>query len=449
LAVRRVSVVICTWNRADSLRLALESLGYLAYPTFGVVVVAGPCTDHTNEVLEAYEGLIKVVHTSERNVSASRNLGLAAAAGEIVAFMDDDAVPDAMWLDELAEAFDRPEVAATGGPVFDHTGHRLQARYNIANRWGDARVELDARRLDFLEHPDTWEFVYTIGTNSLFRRQALIDIGGFDETFAFYLEETDVCLRLKDRGYLVLPQDRGLIHHKFLPSQIRDSQRITVDRYQVLVSRLYFAFRHGLPRSNDMKLWFAFNDFVRMHRADLLGHAHEKRIPMDAVERFDVDVDRAYAAVMEKLARTPPIRPSPWFDAQRAEPFRPFAARTAPARRYRVCLLTDSFAEGVRRYASGLAQLGHVVHVITGVADRHSTVDFEGGLWVHRIETSDHFYSQELGRIAGFTPIDAVQVCDGVINDPDVHQYPALPPSVLSVDDAVIELGNLTAAPVA
>jgi GT2 family glycosyltransferase len=447
LAVRPVSVVICTWNRADSLRLALESLGYLAYPTFEVVVVAGPCTDHTDEVLKPYQGLIKVVHTAERNLSVSRNLGIAAAASDIVAFMDDDALPDALWLDELMEVFESAEIAATGGPVFDHTGYRLQARYNIADRWGDAHIETDPRRLEFLEHPDTWEFAYTIGTNSLFRRQALIDIGGFDETFAFYLDETDVCLRLKEQGHLVLPQNRGLVHHKFLPSEIRDSQRITVDRYQVLVSRLYFAFRHGLPRSNEMKLWFAFNDFVRMHRADLLAHARERRIPLDAIERFDLDVDRAFPAVMEKLNGAPPTRPAPWFEA-RGEPFLAFATRRPPTRRYRVCLLTNSFPLDVRRYASELAELGHVVHLITGVTDRHSTVDFEGGIWVHRILNDDRFFPRELARMAGFTPIDAVQVCDGVVSDPDVFKYPTLRTGVLSVDDTMVDLERLNAVAV-
>jgi GT2 family glycosyltransferase len=445
--VHPVSVVICTWNRADSLRLSLESLGHLAYPEFEVVVVAGPCTDHTDEVLKPYEGLIKVVRTAERNLSASRNLGIAGSAGGIVAFMDDDAVPDALWLDDLIEVFESTEVAATGGPVFDHTGYRLQARYNIADRWGDAHIETGARRLDFLAHPDTWEFVYTIGTNSLFRREALVEIGGFDETFAFYLDETDVCLRLKEQGYLVLPQNRGLVHHKFLPSEIRDSQRITVDRYQVLVSRLYFAFRHGLPRSNEMKLWFAFGDFVRMHRADLLAHAREKRIHQDAIDRFDLDVDRAYPVVIEKLARAPSTRRAAWF-AARAEPFLAFPTRRPPARRYRICLLTRDFPDAVRRYASGLADVGHVVHVVTGVTDRHSTVDFEGGCWVHRIQTDPGFFGRELARVAGFASIDAIQVCDGVINEADAFVYPALPTGLLSVPESLAALDRLTAVSV-
>jgi hypothetical protein len=192
-----------------------------------------------------------------------------------------------------------------------------------------------------------------------------------------------------------------------------------------------------------MKLWFAFHDFVRMHRTDLSNHAREKRVRPDALERFDLDVDRAFAAVMERLAGEPTTRSAPWFHA-RSEPFLAFATRRPPGRRYRLCLLTGFFPEDVRQYASGLAELGHVVHVLTGVTDRHSTVDFEGGLWIHRIRTVDHFFSRELARIAGFLPFDAVQVCDGIIIDPDVYQYPTLQPGVLSVDDAVIELERLT-----
>ena len=87
---RSISVVVCTLNRADSLAQLLPALRHQTHGRFEVIVVTGPCTDHTDEVLDAYEGEIKVVRNPEANLSASRNLGIRAAAGEIVAFIDDD-----------------------------------------------------------------------------------------------------------------------------------------------------------------------------------------------------------------------------------------------------------------------------------------------------------------------------------------------------------------------
>ena len=90
----RVSVVICTYNRADSLGATLESLIHQRHADLEVVVVNGPSTDHTLDVLLPWVDRVKVMHCPAANLSMSRNIGIRAAAGEIVAFIDDDALPD-------------------------------------------------------------------------------------------------------------------------------------------------------------------------------------------------------------------------------------------------------------------------------------------------------------------------------------------------------------------
>src|SRR5215472_126095 len=87
----RVSIIINTYNRAASLDTALHSLRRLNYPWFEVVVVNGPSTDHTLEVLEAHRSHIRVGTCSDRNLSISRNVGIEMARGDLVAFIDDDA----------------------------------------------------------------------------------------------------------------------------------------------------------------------------------------------------------------------------------------------------------------------------------------------------------------------------------------------------------------------
>jgi GT2 family glycosyltransferase len=402
-------------------------LRFLSYPNFEVVVVAGPCTDDTADLLRSYEGSIKWLSTENRNLSSSRNLGVQAAAGEIVAFIDDDSIPDGLWLTNLVDAFADQEVAATGGPVFDHTGHELQSRYSLADRWGESHIEFEPRRLDHLQRPGTWHFPYAIGTNSLYRRDTLISIGGFDENYAFYLDDTDVSLRLIDHGYRVVAQDRGAVHHKFLPSRIRNDQRITVDRFHVLASRLYFGIRHGLPRSNDMDLWFSFADFVHRHRADLVGHIAARRIPSGALQQFDLDVKRVYALVQDRVSQPPQTRPAAWFHSG-CTPFLAQSAGPSLGRRFRMCLVPGG-ARHVEALAAGLAAFGHLVHLIAG-GSGHGTVDFEDGVWVHRVVSSPHESTalaegpagaradsvsvlEEIRRIDQFTPVDAVVVAKG------------------------------------
>src|SRR5437764_13996520 len=108
---RRVSVVINTYNRAASLQNTLLAMPRQDYPSFEVIVVNGPPTDHTAEVLKRHAANIREGSWSERNLSISRNDGIEMARGDYVAFIDDDAVPDEDWLVAAIAAFDSDEVA--------------------------------------------------------------------------------------------------------------------------------------------------------------------------------------------------------------------------------------------------------------------------------------------------------------------------------------------------
>jgi len=213
----RVTVVICTYNRAEGLRETLECLKHQNHRDFEVVVVNGPSTDHTSEVLAEYEGRIRVADNPLANLSVSRNLGIRAAAGDIIAFIDDDALPEFCWLEQATPAFEDPEVGGVGGIVFDHTGMSLQYRYSAANRFGEAEYR-DTEPYDDLSRPGGFLVPYLQGTNALFRRPALARIGMFDETFDYYLDETDVCMRMVDAGYVLRQLSDAPVHHKFLPS---------------------------------------------------------------------------------------------------------------------------------------------------------------------------------------------------------------------------------------
>ena len=90
--------------------------------------------------------------------------------------------------------------------------------------------------------------VTPIGTNSAFRRSALVGVGGFDEEFSHYFDETEVCRRLVDKGWVVEACERGFVQHLRSASAVRTHDRVTRDIYPLLKSRLYFALRHALPR---------------------------------------------------------------------------------------------------------------------------------------------------------------------------------------------------------
>jgi glycosyltransferase involved in cell wall biosynthesis len=217
-----VSIVICTLNRAEHLESCLLQLRRQRYPRFEVIVVNGPSTDHTDEVLQRFEGEIKVRRNPHANLCISRNLGIAAAAGEIVAFLDDDSFAHPDWLREALAAFDDPFTAAVGG---------------LSYRLRDEEVEFANGVLSEVAYPwpiqpapgshhdgadGSWNTA--TGNNCLFRREALLRVGGFDERFPYAHDESNVVMKMARRGMRTRHRPLAIVHHGSQPSLNRRSE---------------------------------------------------------------------------------------------------------------------------------------------------------------------------------------------------------------------------------
>src|SRR5262249_1728590 len=114
-AVPRVSVVVCSYNGAQTLERCLRSLAELDYPDCEVIVVNDGSTDETRSILPRFPS-VRVVHQENLGLSPARNAGLRIATGEIVAYTDADCFADPHWLTHLVYQFQQTGAAAVGGP---------------------------------------------------------------------------------------------------------------------------------------------------------------------------------------------------------------------------------------------------------------------------------------------------------------------------------------------
>jgi len=386
------SVVINTYNRAPSLAVTLDSLRFLDHPDFEVIVVNGPSTDASPQLLDRWKDRVKVGHCPITNLSVSRNIGIAMASGDVVAFIDDDAVPEPEWLRQLEAGYSSEVVGAVGGMVYNHTGYEFQAKYILCNRMGDARLDYENNPGDRYNFPGSEWYCALIGTNASFRRKALVEIGGFDEEYEYYLDETDVCLRMVDAGYHVRFVDDAFIHHKYLPSHIRNEKRALKNRFPVIKNKFYFTHKHAFRNHSDAEIAANLGQFRERQVADSKWCSENGLATAEDHGRFLADLERAALTGIERTRGRPPKMLDAALCARHAVPFKPFVGARPAADRLTLCFLSQDYpprlSGGIARFtadlARSLADRGNDVHVLTR-GEGHSTVDYEAGVWVHRI----------------------------------------------------------------
>lgn len=219
LDVPMVSVVIPTYNRADLLDRLLAALEECDTPDSGieVIVVDDGSVDHTAEVVSRRRQ-VSYYRQANAGPAAARNRGWIRARGDIVAFTDDDTVPDRRWLVDLVDWYRaNPGADAVGGAIRPLRPSFLADFIQLDGVVGHGDDERGVR--------------YLVTANAAFRRSALELVGGFDETFASpAAEDTDLSFRLRAQGVSLHTIGGALVLH---------------DHRTTLVGLLRTSFKHG------------------------------------------------------------------------------------------------------------------------------------------------------------------------------------------------------------
>ena len=197
----RASVIVCAYNAADTLEECLASLERLTYPDYEIILVNDGSRDATGEIAHGHRR-VRVIDIANGGLSAARNVGLAEATGEIVAYTDADTRVDEDWLTFLVQPFLTSDVVGSGGPNAVPADDPPMAQCIARAPGGPTHVLLDDR---IAEHVP--------GCNMAFRREALLAIGGFNPIYLRAGDDVDVCWRLQARGWKIGFASAALVWH--------------------------------------------------------------------------------------------------------------------------------------------------------------------------------------------------------------------------------------------
>jgi glycosyltransferase involved in cell wall biosynthesis len=229
----KISVIIPTYNRAQYITHALDSVLCQTFPDYEIIVVDDGSTDNTQDILKKYEGKIKTIRQDNQGISKTRNRGIQMAKGEYIAFLDSDDYWAPEKLKEQIQVLDSyPKV----GIVY--------ARMPIINKQGE-KIGMKPAGVSGKNFKELLEVWGDIPTSTVMTRRDCFDKAGLFESSLEPMEDIDMWIRIA-RFY-----DLYEIENKVLAYYRRHDEQITTNKSKVYTGllRIYTKIYNTYPEA--------------------------------------------------------------------------------------------------------------------------------------------------------------------------------------------------------
>lgn len=228
-----LSVILCTWNNADRLRISLNAISECNIPSglaWELIVVNNACSDHTDKVVHSFDKRLPIclVHEKTPGLSHARNAGLTVASGKLVLFTDDDVRPYSNWISVYWDAFER-------FPTGHYFGGGLESEFEVK-----PIDESDLIGAPWSVAGMSWGNSEKRGGNLRFAsanwacpKSAIVSVGGFNSEYGIVGgsskirvgEESELMNRIRNNGFTPLYLPGARIRH-FVPASKMGTKHI-------------------------------------------------------------------------------------------------------------------------------------------------------------------------------------------------------------------------------
>lgn len=256
-----ITVVVCTRDRAELLEGCLAALAALDYPEYEVLVVDNAGRTADTALLAERRG-VRYVREERPGLDWARNRGIAAARHEVVAFTDDDARPDPLWLRAIGAAFVDPAVMAVTGPLAPvelETAAQIHVEL-VSNGMAHGFARRQVQRAELTDEQLLRASAFGVGANMAFRRAVFADVRPFDPALGAGTAsggggDVELLHRLVARGHTLVYEPAALVWHLHR-RDFGSLRRLTFDNGRSFACYLYTCWRNRTVSRNAIARFF-------------------------------------------------------------------------------------------------------------------------------------------------------------------------------------------------
>lgn len=197
--MKTVSLYIPCFNAAKTILFCLDAVFKQTYPLEEVLVIDDGSTDETVKLANQYP-VRAIKQHKNLGLAAARNVAIRNTNAEFISSLDADCAPENEWLKHLMERFDSPKIAGAGGKLLEIDSS------SVFDFWRSVHMK-QCWQDDETSPP------FLFGSNTVFRKEAFINIGFYNESYKSNYEDVDICNRLKKSNYTLLYEPRAIVRH--------------------------------------------------------------------------------------------------------------------------------------------------------------------------------------------------------------------------------------------
>jgi len=197
--MNQTSLYVPCFNGVKTIGLCLEAVLKQTYRIKEIVVVDDGSTDGSIDIVLRYPVRL-IRHTDNRGLASARNTAIKSMEAEFIASLDADCRPQPQWLELLMNKFISGEVAGAGGKLMEANSSSVLDSWRCVHMkqyWEDERT-----------YPP-----FLFGSNTVFRKEALVDVGLYNEDYRSNYEDVDICCRLVKSGHKLVYEPQAVVMH--------------------------------------------------------------------------------------------------------------------------------------------------------------------------------------------------------------------------------------------